>query len=91
MSLGSRWDEEKHRETVRADPRPAHPNFHLVAENYAAKVAAETIRGEPPTPADLSDEALLEQLALCSRPARPSEVAMVREAFISAYGPQALQ
>ena len=84
--LGSTWDEEEHRERLRADTRPPREAFHLHAAKYAAKVAAETIRAEPPRAADLSDDALIEQLALCGQPPRPSEVPLVREAFLAEYG-----
>ena len=84
--LGSTWDEKEHREHLRADTRPPREVFHLHAANYAAKVAAETIRADPPRAADLRDDALIEQLALCGSPPRPSEVPMVREAFLAEYG-----
>lgn len=83
--LGSTWDEEEHRERLRADTRPPREVFHLHAAKYAAKVAAETIRAEPPRAADLSDDALIEQLALCGQPPRPSEVPLVREVFLAEY------
>ena len=53
---------------------------------YAAKIAAETVRYDPPTRPDLSEAGILNRLAPCGRPARPAEVPAIRAAFIREYG-----
>jgi hypothetical protein len=84
--LGAGWTPEFAREKVCLNADPARKNFHLHATCYAAKVAAETILAEPPSIPDLSDAALLYQLGTCAPAPRPSEVHMVREAFLAEYG-----
>lgn len=87
--LGAGWTEEKARQQARTNTAPARPNFHRHAGCYAAKLAAETICSERPTVPDLSDEALLDRFATCALMVRPSEVHMVRDAFLAEYGDQA--
>ena len=84
--LGQGWTLEGAIKDQLANSRPANPNFHHFAANYAAKIAAETILSEYPTSPDLTDAGIVTICAACARPVRPSEAPMVREAFIKEYG-----
>lgn len=83
--LGRRWTAEFAREQAAGNAQPARRNFGHHARCYAAKLAAETLLAEPPTEPDLSDEALISRFATCALMVRPSEIHMVREAFVSEY------
>jgi hypothetical protein len=83
--LGKGWTIEKATEAVLANTFAPHRNFHLHASRYAGKIAKETILSEHPTMPDLTDEGIVQQLAGCARPVRPSEAGMVREAFNAEY------
>lgn len=81
--LGSAWTREQAAADMSADQRPPRPNFLSIADLAAARIAAETIYAEPPSPYDLSDEALVAMFASCS--VRRSELPLVREAFRRTY------
>jgi hypothetical protein len=83
--LGAGWKVEDVIARLLVSDAPVRRNFHRHASCYAAKLAAETVRAEPPTRADLSDDALLIRFASCALPVRRSEVHMVREAFIAEH------
>ena len=84
--LGKDWTLEGAIKDELANTRPANPNFHRFAANYAAKIAAETVLSEYPHLPDLTDSGIVTRCAACARPVRPSEAPMVREAFILEYG-----
>lgn len=84
--LGRGWTPEFAIEQVLANKAPARGNFTLHAACYAAKLAADTILAEPPSSPDLDDRALTIHFATSALPVRPSEVGMVRAAFVEQYG-----
>lgn len=51
------------------------------ARMYAAKICAETLRAEPPTSPDLSDDGIAKRLAGCGIRPKPHEYAAIREQF----------
>lgn len=55
-------------------------------EGYAAKIAAESVRAEPPSTADLSDEALAASFAHCGVVPPASTYPAIREAFARGVG-----
>lgn len=65
-------------------PAEPHPNIGLHAAKYASKIAAETINVG--VPVDLSDAGILAVTDACVRPLHPSEIKVVREAFVAIYG-----
>lgn len=81
--LGSMWTREQAVVDMTVDQRPPRPRFAAIADLAAARVAAESIRAQPPTAANLSDEALIVMFAGCS--VRRSELPLVREAFCRNY------
>lgn len=83
--LGAGWTIEGAIERQLANALPASLNFHLYAEGYAAKIAAETVLSEIPSTPDLTDTGIVKKCAGCARPVRPSEASMVRDAFLGAY------
>lgn len=83
--LGNGWTLEGKVERLLSSETAAHPNFHLHAHRYAAKIAKETILSENPTIPDLSDAGIVRQCAGCAKAVRPSEAAMVRQSFIKEY------
>jgi hypothetical protein len=85
--LGQGWTIEEATDQLLASNKPANPNFHRFAANYAAKVAAETVLSDHQSIPDLTDEGIVRRCAACARPVRMSEAPMVREAFLSEYKP----
>lgn len=83
--LGKNYDPAAALERLLVDDRPARATFPRHARCYAAKLAAETVLGEPRRVADLSDDALIRRFAACALPVHRSEVAAVRDAFIDIY------
>lgn len=56
------------------------------APGYAAKFAAETVRYEPPTWVEPTDEAFADCFKHCVRVPPASVYPLIREAFLAQYG-----
>lgn len=62
------------------------PRWAAKAPGYAAKFAAETVRYEPPTWVEPTDEAFTDCFKHCVRVPPASVYPSIREAFLAEYG-----
>lgn len=65
------------------------PRWAAKAHRFAMKFAAETVRCEPPTWIEPTDEAFADCFARCVLPPPAEIYPLIREAFLAEYGPLA--
>lgn len=58
-------------------------------DDFAAKIAAESVRREPPTEPDLSDDAIRAYTDAASITTTTADLAAIREEFIRTYAAEA--